>query len=120
MACSSRPGTWAAEPRGFEAPRYGGAEQEMIDAQSGVAAVVGPEIVPKGIDALVRMECSQRIGPALSDEALIGVADFRAEQSIVYPSLRLVNVEIGGHDVVVAGEHNGRATGEKRFGMGGE
>jgi len=66
------------------------------------------------------MECSQRIGPALGHEASIGVADFRAEQGVVYPSLRLADVEIGGHDVVVAGEHDRRAAGENRFGMGGE
>ena len=92
----------------------------MIDAQARVAAVSIPEIIPKGIDTLVRMERSQRIGPALSDEASIGVSDFRAKQGVVYPSLRLVDVELGWHDVVVAGEHDWRAAGEKRFGVGGE
>ena len=77
----------------FEAQRYRGAEQEMVDAQPCVAAVSVPEIIPKGIDTLVRMECSQRIGPALSDEASIGVSDFRAKQGVVYPSLWLVDVE---------------------------
>src|ERR1700680_2960215 len=59
----------------FEALRYGRAEQQMVDARSGVAAVSVPKIVPEGIDTLVRMECSQRIGPALADEASVGVAD---------------------------------------------
>jgi len=110
----------AVDGRGIEAPRYGRAEQEMIDAQPGVAAVSVPEIIPKGIDTLVRMECSQRIGPALSDEASIGVSDFRAKQGVVYPSLRLVDVELGGHDVVVTSEHDWRAASEKRFGVGGQ
>ena len=104
----------------FKSLRYRRTEQDMVDAQSCVAAVGVPEIIPEGIDTLVRMECSQRVGPALGDEASIGVADFRSEQRVVYPSLRLVDVEIGGHDVVVAGKHDGPAAGEKCFGMGGE
>ncbi len=55
----------------FEAPRYDGTEQEMVDAQPRVAAASIPEIIPECIDALVRMERSQHIGPALSDEASI-------------------------------------------------
>ena len=84
----------------FEAPRYDGTEQEMVDAQPRVAAASIPEIIPECIDALVRMERSQRIGPALSDEASIGVPDFRAKQGVIYPSLRLVDVELGGYDIV--------------------
>ena len=68
----------------------------MVDAQSGVAAISVPEIIPEGIDTLVRMECSQRVGPALGHEASMGVADFRAEEGVVDPSLRLIDVEIGG------------------------
>jgi hypothetical protein len=44
-----------------------------------VSSLSVPEIIPEGIDALVRMECPQRIGPALGDEAPLGVADFRPE-----------------------------------------
>ncbi len=64
-------------------PRYGGAGQEMVDGQSGVAAGSVPEIIPEGIDTLVQVECSQRIGPTLGDEASIAVSDFRAKQGVV-------------------------------------
>jgi hypothetical protein len=49
----------------------------VVNAQSGVAAVGVPEIIPEGIDALVRVECPQRISPALGDQESISIADFR-------------------------------------------
>jgi hypothetical protein len=42
-----------------------GCEQQMVDPQSRIAGIGVPEIIPEGIDAFVRMQGSQRIGPAL-------------------------------------------------------
>ena len=46
--------------------------------------------------------------PPTSYEARVGFADFRTEQGVVEPALRFVDVEIGGHDVAVAGKDHRR------------
>ena len=49
-----------------------GAEQQMIDAQAGIAAIGVPEIVPEGVDDLARVQRAQRVGPALIQQTEIG------------------------------------------------
>src|SRR3954447_25698390 len=71
----------------------------MINAQSGVAAEGISEVVPEGVDSLVRMKFSQGIRPTLREKCVIGGADFRAKERVVQPALRFVHVEIGRHDV---------------------
>ena len=89
------------------------AQQQMIDAQPGIADKRVPEIFPEGIDALMRMQRAQSIGPPLPGEPAKGFAHFRPEQRVVDPTLRRVDVEIGRHDVVIAGEHDRRAACEQ-------
>jgi hypothetical protein len=43
-------------------------EQQMIDAQTGVATEGVPEILPERVDPLIRMQSPQRVGPALRDK----------------------------------------------------
>ena len=81
----------------------------MIDAQPGIAGKGVPEIFPEGVDPLIGMQGSQRVGPALRDKAAIGVAHLRPKQRVIDPSLRRVDVEIGRHDVEVAGQNGRRA-----------
>src|SRR5688572_13958297 len=64
------------------------------------------EIIPEGIDALVRIQCAYRIGPPLLQQALVCLAAFRLEQRVAAPGLRIVDVEVRGHDVEVAREHD--------------
>src|SRR5215212_9373927 len=78
----------------------------MIEPQAGVAAPCVPEVIPEGIDPFVRMERAYSVGPALIDEAAIGEPDLGAEERVVNPALRLVDVEFGRHDVEIAGEHH--------------
>jgi hypothetical protein len=59
----------AIDARRFEAMRHRRTQQDMVDAQSCVAAVGVPEIIREGIDTLDRMECPQRIGPALGRQS---------------------------------------------------
>lgn len=47
-------------------------------------------------------------------------ADLRPEQGIVEPALRLVDVELGRHDVVVAGEHDRGTGGQQLRGVCGQ
>jgi hypothetical protein len=85
------------------------AEQQMVDAEPGVAGERVSKVVPERVDPLVRMQRAQRVGPALLDETAVGVAHFGSEERVIDPALRLVDVEVGRHDVVVAGEHDRRA-----------
>ncbi len=41
------------------------AEQQMVDAQAGIPAPGVTEIIPEGVDAFLRVQRAQRIGPAL-------------------------------------------------------
>jgi hypothetical protein len=76
----------------------------MVDAQPGVPAVGVPEIIPESIDAFVRMNLSERIGPTLRDEIAIGGSNLRTEERVIEPTLRLVDVHIRGHDVEIASQ----------------
>jgi hypothetical protein len=62
---------------GDQAARKGWAQQQMIDAQSGVAGKRVPEILPERVDPLIGVERAQRVCPALLDQAAIGVAHLR-------------------------------------------
>jgi hypothetical protein len=63
------------------------------------------------------MEGPQPVGPALRDQEAIGGAHLRPEQGVIDPALRRVNVEIGRHDVEVAGENGRRAAVQEAFGV---
>src|SRR5579872_721170 len=89
----------------------------MVDAQSGVARIGVAEIIPERVDAFARMKRSKRIGPALRDKPAKSFSHLDAKQSIVDPSLGLVDVEFGRHHVIVAGEHDRRAGREKLLAM---
>jgi Family of unknown function (DUF5681) len=99
----------AVHAGGDQAPAKGRAQQQVIDAQSGVAGKGVSEIFPEGVDPLPRVERPQRVGPALLDQAAIGIAHLRPEQRVIDPALRRIDVEIGRHHVEVAGE-NGRCS----------
>src|SRR5207248_9452671 len=71
-----------------ETLRQGLAEQQMIDAETGVASKGIPEILPEHVDPLTRMQRPQRVGPALPDKRAIGLAYLGPEQRIIDPSGR--------------------------------
>ena len=49
---------------------------------------------------------AKRVGPALREQALVALAALGLQQRVLQPRARVVDVEVGGHDVVVAGEHH--------------
>jgi hypothetical protein len=49
---------------------------------------------------------SERIRPPLRHQPVKGGADLGAEQRVVHPALGLVDVEVGRHDIVIAGQHD--------------
>ena len=78
----------------------------MIQPQSCIPSPGVSEIIPERIDTLVRVKFAESIRPSLREEALERVSDLDPEQSVVEPSLGLVDIKFGGHDIVVAGQHN--------------
>src|SRR5690606_15185515 len=101
----------------FYAGRQVLAEQQVNDAQAGILLPVLTEIVPEGVNALVRVSGAQGIGPALGKQALVALAAFRLQQRVLGPGAWVVDVLVGGHHVVVAGQHHRMAAGEQPFGM---
>jgi hypothetical protein len=66
------------------------------------------------------MKRSQGVGPALRDQAALGLADLRPAERVIEPALRLVHVEVGRHDVIVTGQHDRRARGKELGGVGAQ
>ena len=85
------------------------AQQEVIDAQAGIARIGIPEIVEEGVDRLVRMVGPQRVGPALLQQPKERRTDLGREQRVLGPALGLVDVPFGRHHVEVTGDHDGSA-----------
>ena len=103
----------AVDPGRDQAASNRRAQQQMIDAQPGIAGKRVPEILPEGVDPLVRIERAQRVGPPMSGQPAKGFAHFRPEQRVIDPTLRRVHVELGRHHIVIAGQHDGRAAREQ-------
>jgi hypothetical protein len=78
----------------------------MVDADAGIARKRIPPIIPEGVDPLLRMLRADRVGPALPKQPLERRAALGLHQSVVRPILRLVDVEVGRDDIVVAGQHD--------------
>src|ERR1700689_2538123 len=89
----------------------------MIDAQAGVASEIVSEVVPESVDELVRMQLAHGVGPALSDQVSEGLTRFGTEERVIHPTFRLVDINLGGDHVVVAGENDGRVGSEEIFRM---
>ena len=90
----------------------------MVDAQAGIAFERVPPVFPEGVDAFLRMQLAEGVRPALGDEIGIGLPDLRAEQCIVAPALRCVDVEIGRHDVEIADQRHRKAKRQQIGGIG--
>ena len=96
------------------------AQEQMIDAQAGVARPAVPQIAPIGVDRRVGMQRANGVAPALIEKLREAGAGFRLEQRILIVGFGRVDVAIGRHDVIVAGEHDGHAGREQIRGMGEE
>ena len=93
-------------------------QQQVVQPQALVARPAVPQIGPEGPKRSGRMELAQGVGPALAQQALISGADLWLQQRVVGPRVRLIDVGLGGHDIVVAGQHHRRAAGSQVFSVG--
>src|SRR5580704_375334 len=89
----------------------------MIDAQASVAPEIISEVVPEGVDALVRMHLAKGIGPALSDQVSECLSGFGTEERVIHPAFRFIDIKLGRDHVVVAGENDGRVGSEEILGV---
>jgi hypothetical protein len=65
--------------------RKGGAYQQMVESQTRIACPPIPHVVPERVHALLAMQVTDRIGPALLHKARIGGATLGLHQSVVIP-----------------------------------
>jgi hypothetical protein len=89
----------------------------MIDAKPGIAGEGITKILSECIDALAGVQLPQGVGPTLGDKQVVRFPHLGPEQRAIDPSFRRVDVEIGRHDIVVAGEHNRPAGRQRDLGM---
>jgi hypothetical protein len=89
----------------------------MVDTKAGVSGPRVSVVVPEGVDALTWMERPQRIGPASRDQTMERLSDFGPEQRVIDPALGLMNVQLGGHHIEIAGEHDRHTCRKKLRGM---
>src|SRR4051812_48027717 len=61
-----------------------------------------PEVIPERVDRLLWKFFPDGIAPALRQEALVALARFGLEQSVVAPGTRVVDIKVGRNNVVVA------------------
>ncbi len=81
-------------------------QQQMVDAQTRIGLPVLPKVIPERVDPFVRIVCAQGIDPSLLEQAPITGAAFGLQQRVLEPGARVIDVLVGRHHVVVAGQHD--------------
>jgi hypothetical protein len=67
----------------FQIRRKLAIEQQVIDSQPGIAGPVVAEIVPEGVDTLVRVQMANGIDPALIKQSLVTRSRLRLQQRVL-------------------------------------
>jgi hypothetical protein len=79
-----------------QVPGQFGRQQQVVDAQAGIARPAVAQVVPEGVDALVGMARTDRVRPALLEQRRICRAALRLQQRVAEPRAGVVDVEVGG------------------------
>src|SRR5688500_1140617 len=79
----------------------------MIDAQAGVVFPMLAKVIPESVDRLFREKMPNGIDPALREEALVSLADFGLKERVFAPGTGIVDIKVGGDDVVIADQRDG-------------
>lgn len=82
----------------------------MVDAQAGIPLPALAAIVPEGEGHTLLVHLCDGIGPALGQDGGVYRARLWLQQRVVAPSVGLVDVGIGRHNVPVTQQHHGVAT----------
>ena len=81
----------------------------MVEPQAGVARPAVSHVVPERIDALVRMERTNRVGPAMLEQACECGAALRLHQRVLVVGFGGIDIALGRHDVVIADQNDRHA-----------
>jgi len=99
IACVFPPAHVPIHACGLKAPCCSGAQENVIDPQAGIARERVAQVLPERVDARVRMQRAQRIGPALRQQVRYA-ARLVAKQRIVHPARRRVHIRVKGTEVI--------------------
>ena len=88
IAGSFLPAHRAVDTAGCEPAGQVRAEQQVVEAQAGIALLAHAAIVPEGVERLLRVELAQRVGPAAADQPPEGGAAIRMDQRVVGATLK--------------------------------
>jgi hypothetical protein len=80
-----------------------GAEQKVVDSQSGVTLPALSVVVPEGIYGSIGMQFADGVGPPLFHQTREACATLGLQQSIVGVRFCRVDVQIGRHDIEITG-----------------
>jgi hypothetical protein len=94
VAGANLPPHLAINPSRHQASDHRRAEEEVVEAETGVALPSIPLVVPKRVDRVRGMKRPDRVGPALAQEAPEGSPTLRLQQRIVLPGPGRIDVEI--------------------------
>ena len=89
------------------------AQQQMIDAQAGVARPAVAQVAPVSVHRRVGMQRADGVAPALTEQARETRAAFRLQQRVLVVRFGLIDIAIGRHDIEIAGEHDRHVGGEQ-------
>lgn len=92
-------------------------DQEVVDPQTLVPGPALAQIRPIGPRQRIGMERPHSVGPALIQQALERSPALRPQQGVVAIGMAGVDVGLGRDDIVVAGQHDGRAAVQQGLGV---
>ena len=104
----------------FDTPGGLGAEEQMIEPQTGVAFPAAPHVIPEGIHGLIRIERADGIHPTLIQDSLEGSARLRLDEGVLRVRGHWINILRCGYDIIVACQHHRHASPVKLQGMARE
>lgn len=77
-------------------------KKKVVDPKASILAEGVSEIVPECVYSVIGIEVPDRIGPSLLGQSAVRVPDLYPKQRVIAPPLRLVDIQLSGHNIVVA------------------
>jgi hypothetical protein len=108
------PPYFAIDPGAMQALPQSGTQKDVVETQAAVAFPSFPLVIPEGIHRLFGMKRANRIGPTLRQQALIRSAAVGLQKGVMIPGLRLVDVEVCRHNIIIS-RQNDRRSGRVKF-----
>src|SRR5262245_36174420 len=81
-------------------------QQEMVDANTGVASKRAVVVIPERVDRVIGMQRPDGVRPPLRQELSIRGSRLRKEQCVAEPVPRFGRINLHRDDVVVAGKND--------------